>query len=137
MQKLIFKYPQRKPPFIGVVFDNNETAVIAQHLLKEVGQFTLTLRIGRYPYMNLGRKSNEPYDHGSRTNYQFVSYEVSDLNAFADVALQSSPVNLGHVLYDEKGNLQIARTAEGKPFVIRLTKFDLFDPDKHYGTAGI
>lgn len=136
-QKLIFKLPKDKPPFVGVVFADNNTAIIAQHLLRDIGKYTLTVRLARYPHMTLSRPSNKPYDHGSSINYKYVTFEVNDLNEFADKAFGSLKTNLGHVFYDEIGNLQIARTADKKPFVIPLVKFDLFDPDKHYGTHGI
>lgn len=87
--------------------------------------------------MDLSRPSNKQYDHGARLIYQYVTYEVFELNNFADKACNLLKVNLGHVYFDENGKMQIAKTSEGIPFVIPLVKFELFDPDKVYGTQGI
>lgn len=123
MVELVFKYPEKKPPFFGIKFDvETEGMMLNQSWVRLKGkEWNARMEIlGKK--MELTIYSKKEFRH----TYVVNNYDSVSLKKFLRETRQNDKINFGHVTQNSDGSHKIIRTGvNNAAWVLPITKIEV------------
>jgi hypothetical protein len=124
--ELVFKFPENKPPFMGVVYENEFTGKrLNQSWVNTYGSFSFQIRIE--PDLDFLKLTLSQKELGEKYDYLISRFDKNKLIEFLDKTKNLKQVNFGHVV-KEFDDLKIIKTSVGfKPWVVKVDNIEFFN----------
>ena len=114
------KMPNKKPPFIGIVFSSvRKACTLNVHLINQPQDiaYTLTLLQPSKEGVEIRLSSDNKKDY---VIYQRVKCDVIQLENFLFINKLCQDFNFGHILRDFDRDTVVCTRGMGKPFVLKI-----------------
>lgn len=124
MTELVFKYPERKPPFFGIKFDiETEAMRLNQTWINEYNkEWNIRIEIIGVR-LELILYSKKEFKH----TYVIYKYDRANLKKFMRELRQNDKINFGHVTENKDGSHKVVRTSvNNKVWVLPITKVEIY-----------
>ncbi len=123
MIELVFKFPDKKPPFFGIQFDNEHEAALLNHswidILKDKEWNAMIYVIGFKLELTIYSKREYQY------TYKIYKYDRAALKKFIRETRQNDKINFGHVFCTE-GIHKIVRTINNNVWVLPIKNIETY-----------
>lgn len=119
--ELIFKLPENKPPFLGILFEDMRQAVtLNQDLVnrRKDAIYSISIEpVGRL--LNLRLSAQEPYDVRF---YHNLSCDFKKMEAWLLQARQSKACNFSHVVKELNHHMVVKTLQDRKLWVLKISQ---------------
>jgi hypothetical protein len=124
--ELVFKFPEKKPPFMGVVYENEFTGKrLNQSWVNTYGSFSFQIRIE--PDLDFLKLTLSQKELGEKYDYLISRFDEPKLKDFLSRTKDLKQINFGHVL-KEFDDLKIIKTSVGfRPWVVKVDTVEFFN----------
>ena len=120
------KYPENKPPFMGVLYENEFTGKrLNQSWVNTYGSFSFQIRIE--PDLDFLKLTLSQKELGEKYDYLISRYDEPKLKDFLNKTKNLKQINFGHVV-KEFDDLKIIKTSVGiRPWVVKVDTVEFFN----------
>lgn len=124
--ELVVKFPEKKPPFMGVLYENEFTGRrLNQSWVNTYGKFSYQIRIE--PDLDFLKVTLSQKELGEKYDYLISHYDERKLKDFLERTKNLKQINFGHVT-KEFDDLKIIKTSVGnKVWVVKVDNVEYFN----------
>lgn len=122
---LIIKFPERKPPFLGVVYPSSFVASRTnQSWVNTYGSLNFQLRFE--PDYGLLKITLSQSELGEKYDYPITIFDEKKVRDFVLKAKNLKQINFGHVIEKEDEHIVVKTSVGNKLWVLKINKVEFF-----------